>query len=87
MAVFAILPNDPNSAALAARVNATVPKGDFVRLPGGQWLIAHTGTTREVGDLLGLSEGETTDGVVCSISSYWGRATKDVWEWLNSKTS
>jgi hypothetical protein len=106
MAVFAVLPNDPQSAVLIDRVGRAIPQGSAIRLLGGAWLIAYTGTSRELSDALGITvnpgpssdlagalgvsvtapvSGTPIGGVVCSISSYWGHATKDVWEWLQGK--
>ena len=85
MPVFAILPAD--NTKLKPKVEATIPQGDRLQLPGGGWLISHTGTSKELAELLGISADNdyTTLGIVVAITSYWGRATPDVWEWLQLK--
>ena len=86
MPVFAILPAD--NAKLQPKIETIIPPGDRLLLPGGGWLVSHTGTTKELAEILGISisdGNDTTPGIVVAITSYWGRATPDVWEWLQLK--
>jgi hypothetical protein len=46
------------------------------------WLISYEGTTRELADKLGIRPGTTGAGLVCSLATYSGRTSPDVWEWL-----
>ena len=46
------------------------------------WLVAYEGTTRDLAIKLGIRPGTTGSGLVCSISTYSGRASPEVWEWL-----
>ena len=85
MAVFAVIPTMQPTTALDTRINIKIPKADALKLPLGEWLIAYNGTSKDLSDVLGISEGETIGGVVISISSYYGRATTDVWEFIQSK--
>lgn len=87
MAIFAVLPDQPDSQALQAAIERTVQSGNYIRLPGGQYLVAYDGTSRALSDLIGISEGTTTAGVVVGVTSYWGRASRDVWEWMSSKSA
>lgn len=86
MAVFAVIPTSQPTAALDQRILGVIPKGDALRLPLGEWLIAYNGTSKELSDALGISEAQTIPGgVVISITSYFGRATTDVWEFFQTK--
>lgn len=82
MPVFVALPDEPNSPALRQKIETMIPPGHALQLPIGAWLVSFDGTSRALSDVLGLSEGETTSGAVFAIGSYWGRQSKDVWEWL-----
>lgn len=82
MPVFAVLPDHPGSAALADKIKTSVKDGNALKLPNGAWLVSHEGTSRELSDLIGLTDGSTVNGIVFSVGSYWGRQGKDVWEWL-----
>ena len=85
MAVFAFLPDNPHHPELAAKVDSVAAVGNSIRLPGGGWLIAYEGTSRALSDLLGVSESLPTGGLIVNVNAYWGRATKDIWEWLELK--
>ena len=50
------------------------------------WLIAASGTSREVSDSLTISEGEIgSSAIVFATSGYFGRAPTDIWEWIKAK--
>lgn len=85
MPVFAILPED--NSKLEPRIKTIIPHGDYLLLPSGSWLVSYPGTSKELAERLGmaLSEDFITSGIVVAITSYWGRATPDVWEWLQLK--
>lgn len=53
------------------------------------WFVADVGvTTQEVSSKLGVDgEGGITNVVVTKIDSYWGRAPKNILEWLSVKAS
>lgn len=85
MPVFIVAPDTPNTKEFAEKISSVVPAGNSIKLPGGVWLVSSEGTTRTLSDALGLSEGNPVSGVVLSVGSYWGRATKDVWEWIEQK--
>lgn len=77
---FVIIPLQ-NSAHLNDLIPTKFGKASY-RLPMGEWLIAYQGTTQQLSDELGISEGPSNSAIVLSISSYWGRAPKQIWEWL-----
>ncbi|WP_281647376.1 hypothetical protein [Parendozoicomonas sp. Alg238-R29] len=53
-----------------------------LRLPNGEWLVAYDGTSRQLSDDIGISESPSGSAIVLNFSAYWGRAGKDVWEWI-----
>ena len=54
------------------------------RLPNKEWLVSYNGTSRQLSDELGISNSDNSSAVVFNFSSYWGRAKKDVWEWIEA---
>lgn len=46
------------------------------------WLVADSGTAKQLGDKIGLSDGLTGTGVITEVGSYWGRADPAVWSWI-----
>lgn len=86
MPVFAVLP--VSNTKLKPRIETTIPHSDYLFLESNSWLVSYSGTSKELAELLGISDStgnDTTPGIVVSITSYWGRATPDVWEWLQLK--
>ncbi len=53
-------------------------------LPNKEWLVSYDGTSRQLSDELGISDATNLSAVVFNFSSYWGRANKDVWEWIET---
>ena len=57
----------------------------------GAWFIATEGeTARQVATKLGLgdvdpADGNTTGGIVVPVTSFWGRHSVDLWEWIGTK--
>jgi hypothetical protein len=49
------------------------------------WLVAGRGSSHEISDRLGISDGSVGNGVVSSISGYYGRAPTDLWDWILAK--
>ena len=92
MNVFAILPPEANSV-LDKRIEEVFP-GNCLKISPNQWLIAGKGTSREVSDHLQITEtnslgavskGLTGVAVVLAVTSYFGTAPTNVWEWLKTK--
>jgi hypothetical protein len=70
-------------------VEARLDAGDFYELPNGRgWLISYRGTSVELSNFLGITgfpEGGSptlTSVLITAASSYYGRASSDIWEWL-----
>jgi hypothetical protein len=86
MLLFAILGHNDNPA-LAAALNTHFP-GNHLKIGAGQWLVAGKDTTVvDVSNVLGISDGTNGSGIVVSISSYYGRASQNIWEWMKVKLS
>ena len=51
------------------------------------WLLIAPNTviTRELSDSLGISDGSVSGGVLVRVENYFGRANKEVWEWIAAK--
>jgi hypothetical protein len=85
MAIFAILGSN-DLEKLGTSIADHYP-GQFFKLTESQWFVFvdHGMTTVEVSDKIGITTGDGLNGVVLGINSYWGRATKQLWEWLASR--
>lgn len=59
---------------------------DSYRLPNGEWLVNYDGTSKQLSDEIGITDGKIGSTIVLNISGYWGRANRDIWEWLRIKT-
>ena len=80
MSVFLVIPTDTHFG-VSSRVTASGLQ-NFV-LPRGEILVSFNGTSKELSDLLGISEGVSGNAIVASVSSYFGRSTPDTWEWIS----
>ena len=83
---FVIIPNDPTTVAhLNQIIPAKFDKASYA-LPRGEWLVAYQGTTRQLSDDLNISDNKSASALVLSISSFWGRANPDIWEWFKQQS-
>jgi hypothetical protein len=57
------------------------------RVTDSSWLLIAPNTviTRELSDSLGITDGSVSGGVLVRVENYFGRANKDVWEWIAAK--
>jgi len=85
MTLFAILGHNDDPKLAAALVRHF--PNDHLRIGQGQWLLAGKNTTVDVSNLLGITDGSNGSAIVVSISSYYGRASTNVWEWMKVKLS
>jgi hypothetical protein len=83
MNIFIAVPTESNPA-LRSRIESEFPSDSYA-LPNGEWLIAFGGTTKELSDRLGVSQGQCGAAVVLSVANYWGFADKNLWEWIAVK--
>lgn len=85
MATFVVIPLT-QSDAIGSRISNT-PKVQAYFVPPGVWLASFNGTSEQLSDLLGISEGDTGTGLVLNFNSYFGRANPQIWEWIQSQQS
>jgi hypothetical protein len=92
MSVFVIVPLAGNLHPLTERVMRRFSAADRYPLPSGAgWLLSYRGTTIDLSNLLevtGQAEGERSpigSTLLVPITSYYGRAPTDMWEWIRVK--
>ena len=42
-------------------------------------------TTRQLATKIGLGDNNVSSGIVVPVTSYWGRYSTELWEWINVK--
>lgn len=84
MSIFAVIPTSDNQPILASIQARAMP---YFLLPRGEILVSYSGTSKELSDAIGLSDGITGNGIVVSVGSYFGRTTPDTWEWIKANWS
>jgi len=83
MAIFAIIPQpNANSAKLAGAVEAQFKDYNYPIDGGHGWLVAAKKTTKDVCDVLGVTDGSNGAALVFEVASYFGRANPNVWSWI-----
>jgi hypothetical protein len=80
MAVFIIIPTPPD--AQIKQSLETKLAGKFYQMPKGEFIVSFAGTSKDLSDLLGITDGTAGTAMVASISGYFGRAPNEMWEWL-----
>lgn len=85
MAIFAIItqPN-PNSQNLPSAIAKAFPDS-HLQIGEKNWLVATTGTARELSDKLGITDGSNGAAIVILMAGYYGRASNDIWNWVKAK--
>lgn len=85
MAVFIVIPTVPK-AEIKPGLKAAIAAANLPSYPlqNGETLIAFRGTSKELSDLLKISDGENGPAIVASVGSYFGRASTDIWEWISA---
>ena len=58
---------------------------DHRKLENNEYLVSAAGSAKEVSDKLGISDGNTGPAIVFRMSSYFGRAPGEIWEWIKLK--
>ncbi len=85
MAIFLLVPiegkENIKSALIANQKNGV----DFIALPHDEFFISYAGTSKELSDILGITDGSAGTGVIAAISSYYGRAPTNIWDWVKSR--
>lgn len=81
MSIFAIIPTVDDHQILDAINTAQLA---VYKLPIGQFLVSYHGTSKELSDLLGITDGTKGQAVIIAVGSYFGRTTPNTWEWLKA---
>lgn len=82
MAVFAVVCLSDSSEQLEQAIRGA--GFEYLRLPSDNFLVQYSGTTKDLSDRLGVSEGTSGNAIVMPVKSYYGRAEATVWEWLEA---
>lgn len=85
MNIYVIIPTQPTHTKLDELIKKEF-EGYNYHLPQGEWLVAFNGTSRELSDKLGISDGSNGSAIIVGISGYYGRASTDLWEWIRVKS-
>lgn len=86
MAMFMIVPIN-NPAGIEQQLGSLKATNglDFIKLPTSGFMVSYNGTSKELSNVLGITEGTSGTAVVASISSYYGRAPTDIWDWVKTR--
>ena len=88
LSVYAIYAGPENSALEQALASSIQPEDSFMLGPG-QYLVAFSGTAKELADHLGVTSGAgagpAAPAVVLEVGSFYGSAAPEVWDWLAAK--
>jgi hypothetical protein len=89
MALFVVLSLGGSAPAIKAGLDGNFPN-NYYQLEEDKWIVSSPlVTAKQVSDAIGISNdlntGELT-GFVASISGYFGRGSRDMWEWIAAKS-
>ena len=62
-----------------------LPADRYFMLKSDTWFVLFDGTPRKLAENLGIRDGTVGSGIVAPITSYSGRASGDLWDWLAVK--
>ena len=82
MANFVVIPLSKDTTQLS-KIISDKYGNDAYSLENGDTLVSYTGTSKQLSDELGITDGVNGNALVLNFSGYWGRAVPDVWEWIN----
>lgn len=81
MGIFVVIPVQKNNAQLQNVIKEKFSQESF-KLSQGEWIISYSGTSKGLCDALGITDGKNGSAVVFSTLGYYGRASSELWEWL-----
>lgn len=67
------------------KIKSEIPEGDYHEVAADKAFINFSGTSTELSEKLGITDGSVGTAIVLLVTSYYGRAPKSVWEWVNLK--
>lgn len=85
--IYAVLRARTNTTAMRQKIIELFPN-EHHDLGNGEWfIVADAGTAQDLSDKLGIEPGgELGNGIVVSVSGYYGVAPSNTWEWLANRT-
>lgn len=83
MAIFAVIATTDNQK-LGPSIAKVFPE-NHLQINTQSWLVSLDGTSQELSDKLGVTDGSHGSAVIVSISGYYGRAPTTIWEWMKAK--
>ena len=81
--LFAVLTPEPNENL--AQSIATQFRENSLRVSPTHFFIATAGTAIELSNKLDITTGNIGSGIVLVVSSYYGRASVSIWDWISAK--
>ncbi len=89
MAVFMIVPTDNSMPGALQEALQNAASGDlkldYMALPIAGFLVNFPGTSQELAEKLGVVDGSLGGAIITHVSSYWGWAPNNIWEWLSTR--
>ena len=84
MQVYAVF-GVSNPQLMTTILSEKFPNNYFLAQPDAFFVAATGVTTRQLGDKLGFDGSQDLAGIVIPVTSYWGRHSTELWEWINLK--
>lgn len=89
MAVYMVIPLADNFELLKAAVEEHFENEDRFPVQANKGFLVHSPKTpNEIANLLGITGSEspsTGSGIVITMTSYYGRASTAMWDWMKSR--
>lgn len=69
------------------RLKTLIPDDDRFELATDKWLVAYDGAAQDLAENAGVRGGDDRigNGLVLPVTTYSGRATSGLWDWLRRK--
>jgi hypothetical protein len=83
MSIFVVF-RVSNPDKMQAALEAAVPN-DFLDAGHNEWLVSFKGTTKDLSDKLGVSDGSNGAAIIFGMAGYFGRAPTNIWDWIKAK--
>lgn len=74
-----------NHEKVLAAGKSVASEGDLLEVAPDKFFVKFEGTSADLSEKLGFTEGVTGTGLVLLVSAYNGRAPKSIWEWVVQK--